>query len=143
MYVSMLFVILFLLVIINKLVTIMSVNPESLRAMAPCAVFSKYFLKPLCFLLILLFPCFCSSSFLHPFAANSVYEHRNHTAISAFRVVNRRFLSQCPDPNPYLQVNVSKTSGLSDEENVTVTVSGVLHPADSDWVAMISPSNAE
>ncbi|XP_044488172.1 probable inactive purple acid phosphatase 1 isoform X3 [Mangifera indica] len=119
----------------------MSVHPESLLAMAASTVPSRIFLKPLCFLLILLFLGFCSS-LLHPSVANSVYEHRNHTAISAFRVVNRRSLLECPNLNPYLQVNVSKTSDLADEEFVTVTVSGVLHPAHSDWVAMISPSHA-
>ncbi|KAJ0095953.1 hypothetical protein Patl1_17051 [Pistacia atlantica] len=111
--------------------------------MAPSIVSSnRVFLKLLCFFLVLFFPGFCSS-LLHPFVANSVYEHRNHTAISAFRVLNRRVLTDCPDPNPYLQVNVSKSSDLSDEEFVTVTVSGVLLPAESDWVAMISPSNAD
>ncbi|XP_031284818.1 probable inactive purple acid phosphatase 27 [Pistacia vera] len=111
--------------------------------MAPSIVSSnRVFLKLLCFFLVLFFPGFCSS-LLHPFVANSVYEHRNHTAISAFRVLNRRVLTECPDPNPYLQVNVSKSSDLSDEEFVTVTVSGVLLPAESDWVAMISPSNAD
>ncbi|KAK1552177.1 hypothetical protein Q3G72_011887 [Acer saccharum] len=34
------------------------------------------------------------------------------------------------------------TLELSDEEFVTVTVSGVLLPAENDWIAMISPTNS-
>ncbi|KAJ6428114.1 hypothetical protein OIU84_023521 [Salix udensis] len=64
-------------------------------------------------------------------------------AISSFRVVNRRNLIQCPDANPYLRINVSsKNSPLSHDEFVNVTVSGVFHPSDGDWVAMISPSDS-
>ncbi|XVE90779.1 hypothetical protein DITRI_Ditri20bG0104200 [Diplodiscus trichospermus] len=82
-----------------------------------------------------------SSSFrLHPSVASSTLVHRNYTAISQFRVVNRRALFQCLDPNPFLQINVSKNSNLSNEEFVTVTVSGVLVPSRKDWIAMISPS---
>ncbi|KAJ6857000.1 hypothetical protein NC651_038638 [Populus alba x Populus x berolinensis] len=51
---------------------------------------------------------------------------------------------QCPGPNPYLQINVSsENSPLSDDEYVNVTVSGVFHPSDGDWVAMISPSDSK
>ncbi|KDO83227.1 hypothetical protein CISIN_1g0462412mg, partial [Citrus sinensis] len=92
--------------------------------------------------IIILFPGSASSSLLHPWALNSSIEHQNYTAISPFRLLNRRFLSECPDSNPYLQINVSKSSDLSDDEFVTVTVSGVLLPAESDWVAMISPSDS-
>ncbi|KAK9192214.1 hypothetical protein WN943_020830 [Citrus x changshan-huyou] len=92
--------------------------------------------------IIILFPGSASSSLLHPWALNSSIEHQNYTAISPFRLLNRRFLSQCPDSNPYLQINVSKSSDLSDDEFVTITVSGVLLPAESDWVAMISPSDS-
>ncbi|KAK8542285.1 hypothetical protein V6N12_014886 [Hibiscus sabdariffa] len=82
-----------------------------------------------------------SSSFeLQPSAADAVYHHLNYTAISDFRVLNRRTLIQCPDPNPYLQINVTDNADLSDDQFVTVNVSGVLVPSDSDWVAMISPS---
>ncbi|KAL0435151.1 UNVERIFIED_CONTAM: hypothetical protein Sradi_0223000 [Sesamum radiatum] len=66
---------------------------------------------------------------------------RNHTAISEFRVVNRRHLIDCPDSNPYLQVNIS-SDNLSDDEYVTVNITGVLRPSTSDWVAMISPSHS-
>uniref|UniRef100_A0A2N9EWH6 Purple acid phosphatase n=2 Tax=Fagus sylvatica TaxID=28930 RepID=A0A2N9EWH6_FAGSY len=68
--------------------------------------------------------------------------HRNYTAISEFRLLNRRTLIECPNPSPYLQVNVSLKSSLSDEEYVKVTVNGVSRPSDHDWVAMISPSHS-
>lgn len=67
---------------------------------------------------------------------------RGHTAISDFRLINRRFLLDCPDPNPYLAITVDADSPLPDEANVTVTVSGVLDPDESDWIAMVSPSGS-
>ncbi|KAL9370109.1 hypothetical protein Peur_041308 [Populus x canadensis] len=95
------------------------------------------------FLVLLAFIPFSSSYLLPPSIIGSTVEHQNHTAISSFRVVNRRNLIQCPDPNPFLQINVSsKNSPLSDDEYVNVTVSGVFHPSDGDWVAMISPSDS-
>ncbi|XP_048330082.2 probable inactive purple acid phosphatase 27 [Ziziphus jujuba] len=85
-----------------------------------------------------------SSSSLHPLVMDSKSIHQNYTAISEFRVLNRRILEQCPDPNPYLKVNVtSKNSKLGDEEFVTVTVSGVLLPSERHWVGMISPSHSD
>ncbi|KAL5760347.1 hypothetical protein ACOSQ2_019185 [Xanthoceras sorbifolium] len=100
-------------------------------------------LKLILYVLLIVFFHGSSSFSLHPLVVNSIIEHSKHTSISAFRVLNRRALFECPDVNPYLQVNVSKTSGgLSDEEFVTVTVSGVLLPAENDWIAMISPSNS-
>ncbi|KAL9407226.1 hypothetical protein Peur_004198 [Populus x canadensis] len=95
------------------------------------------------FLVLLAFIPFSSSYLLPPSIIGSTVEHQNHTAISSFRVVNRRNLIQCPNPNPFLQINVSsKNSPLSDDEYVNVTVSGVFHPSDGDWVAMISPSDS-
>ncbi|KAG6630331.1 hypothetical protein CIPAW_13G010400 [Carya illinoinensis] len=82
-------------------------------------------------------PCF--SWFLPPSIVNSTKQHRHHTFISDFRVLTRRILSECPDPNPFLQINVTPNSNLADEENVTVTVSGVFVPQKDDWVAMITP----
>lgn len=81
----------------------------------------------------------CSSSLI----INNIDEFYNYTAISDFRVINRRSLIECPDPNPFLEINISSNSSLSDEEYVTVTVSGVLLPSEHDWVAMISPSHSE
>lgn len=85
-----------------------------------------------------------SSSSLHPLVFNSKVQHLNYTAISEFRVVNRRFLAECPHPSPYLQISINSTSsGLGDEEFLSVIVSGVLNPSKDDWIAMISPSHSE
>lgn len=70
--------------------------------------------------------------------------HSNFTALSDFRLINRRILRDCSSKNPFVKVNVNSNSSLlSDEEFVTVTVSGVSNPSDHDWVAMISPSNSK
>lgn len=83
--------------------------------------------------------CCCQHHVVH-----STEHLQEFTGISDFKILNRRVLLECPDPNPYLQINISSSSGtLSDEENVTVNVTGVLVPADSDWVGMISPSDSE
>lgn len=84
-----------------------------------------------------------TSSSLPLINSNTTAEFRNHTAISEFRILNRKSLGNCPDPNRYLQINVSSKSKLSDDQYVTVTVTGVLLPAASDWVAMISPAHSE
>ncbi|KAK7857524.1 putative inactive purple acid phosphatase 24 [Quercus suber] len=68
--------------------------------------------------------------------------HHHYTAISEFRLLNRRTLRECPNRSPYLQVNVSLSSNLSDEEYVNVTVNGALLPSEHDWIAMISPSHS-
>ncbi|KAI9170523.1 hypothetical protein LWI28_029193 [Acer negundo] len=68
---------------------------------------------------------------------------RNHTAISEFRIVNRKRLSLCHDLNPSIHINVSPGSNISDEETITVTVTGVKNPSENDWVAMISSSHAD
>ncbi|KAL1125009.1 hypothetical protein V6Z11_A13G014100 [Gossypium hirsutum] len=95
----------------------------------------------LSFILLILSLAFPSSSFeLRPSVADSTFLHSNDTAISDFRVLNRRALFQCPDLNPYLQINVTTQGDLSDEQFITVNVSGVLVPSDGDWVAMVSPS---
>lgn len=68
---------------------------------------------------------------------------QNYTAISDFRLLNRRKLGACLNPNPYIQINVDTKSALADDQMITVTVSGVLRPSKSDWVGMISPSHAD
>ncbi|XP_076939505.1 putative inactive purple acid phosphatase 27 [Bidens hawaiensis] len=68
---------------------------------------------------------------------------QNYTAISEFRLLNRRKLGACLNPNPYIGIEVSPKSTLSDDQMVTVTVSGVLHPSKSDWVGMISPTHTD
>lgn len=99
---------------------------------------------------ILLVLILCSSSPvsstlspLHPAFVNTTIFHRDSTAISEFRTLNRRHLEDCSASNPSLHINVTPNSRLSDEEFVTVTVTGVSSPSDGDWVAMISPSNSE
>lgn len=92
--------------------------------------------------LISFFFLFFDPSSSHLLNSTAEYHH-GHTAISDFRVINRRELDDCPDLNPYLEVNISSNSALSNEEYVTVTVSGVLLPAESDWIGMISPSHSE
>ncbi|OIW08782.1 hypothetical protein TanjilG_16363 [Lupinus angustifolius] len=70
--------------------------------------------------------------------------HRNFTALSDFRLINRRILNDCSASNPSLKINIisSTSSTLSDDEFVTVTVTGVSKPSNDHWVAMISPSNS-
>ncbi|KAH9619639.1 hypothetical protein KSS87_022222 [Heliosperma pusillum] len=59
-------------------------------------------------------------------------------------MLNRRKLIQCPlNVNPYLKITTNVgSSSLLDDQNVIVTVSGVLQPSDKHWVAMISPSHS-
>jgi acid phosphatase type 7 len=69
--------------------------------------------------------------------------HESYAVKSEFRTVNRKELESCRNLSPYLAIAVS-TGGaaLPDEAFLNVTVSGVLKPDDSDWVAMITPSNS-
>jgi len=69
--------------------------------------------------------------------------HQNFTALSDFRLINRRILNDCSILSPYLKLDIHSNSSLSDEEFVTVTVTGVSKPRYGDWVAMISPSNSK
>ncbi|GMN53716.1 hypothetical protein TIFTF001_022855 [Ficus carica] len=119
--------------------------------MEPFSSTSNWFLNFFFNLQILVVLFFCpfscsssSSSSLHPLIAESQAIHHNHTAISDFRLVNRRKLGDCPDLNPYQQtINVSSGLKLGDQEFVTVTVSGVLFPSKLDWIGMISPSHSD
>lgn len=105
---------------------------------------ASWFLKLSLFSLITINLVYSSaSSTLHSFTAVSLAEHQNYTAISEFRVVNRRKLLPCSDPNPFLQISVSPDNSMSDSLYLTVAVCGVLLADSSDWVAMISPSTAE
>lgn len=82
--------------------------------------------------------CSCQHHVVH-----STEHLKEFTGISDFKILNRRVLLKCPDPNQYLQINISSSSGtLSDEEYVTVNVTGVLVRAESDWVGIISPSDS-
>ncbi|KAH9316015.1 hypothetical protein KI387_024642, partial [Taxus chinensis] len=60
-----------------------------------------------------------------------------------FRCINRRSLRRCFNPSPYVNISVSTEGPLADEQNITVTVSGVKHPRDHDFVALISPTTAD
>ncbi|XP_057818701.1 probable inactive purple acid phosphatase 27 [Cryptomeria japonica] len=60
-----------------------------------------------------------------------------------FRCINRRSLRKCFNPSPYVNISLSTEGPLADDQNVTVTVSGVIHPRAHDWVALISPSTAD
>ncbi|XP_068659967.1 probable inactive purple acid phosphatase 27 isoform X2 [Aristolochia californica] len=80
----------------------------------------------------------CSS---HDFL-NSRSQFDNFTAISDFRILNRRSLLPCPNSSPYLELNISSSSALADEEYLTVTASGIQHPSELEWIAMISSAHS-
>ncbi|XP_014521523.1 nucleotide pyrophosphatase/phosphodiesterase-like [Vigna radiata var. radiata] len=84
-----------------------------------------------------------SPSLLHRVITDTKVLHSNFTAISEFRTINRKILADCSASNPFIRVNVTSNSSLSDDGFVTVTVTGVSKPSDNDWVAMISPSNSD
>lgn len=84
-----------------------------------------------------------ASSSLPERLLRSTAELRNHTAVSEFRLLNRRQLIECPNANPYLKVSITSNHSLSDDEYVTVNITGVFVPSTRDWVAMISPSQSE
>ncbi|XP_062205277.1 probable inactive purple acid phosphatase 1 [Phragmites australis] len=69
--------------------------------------------------------------------------HESYAGKSEFRSVNRKQLGSCLNPSPYLAINVSTGAApFPDEAFPKVTVAGVLKPDDSDWIAMITPSNS-
>ncbi|CAK9311463.1 unnamed protein product [Citrullus colocynthis] len=102
------------------------------------------FISKLFFLLLFFFLSrSSSSSSLHPLAASSAKLHRNYTAISNFRLLNRRKLITCPDLNSFIQLEViSNSKNLLNEEFINVTISGIPTPSEDHWVAIITPSNA-
>ncbi|KAE8648458.1 hypothetical protein Csa_008180, partial [Cucumis sativus] len=93
---------------------------------------------------LLQFSLLSSSSTLHPLAAHSANLHRNYTAISDFRLLNRRTFFSCPtNRNFFINIDViSKSNSLLNEEFVNVTVGGITNPSKDHWIAMITPSNA-
>lgn len=123
------------------------ISPSSSIFSPMASSFSNYFkflLSILCFIIFFTCHSFSSSNYsLSNIVINSTSEFINHTAISEFRILNRRILTQCPDPNPYLSITTASNSTLSDESFVTVHISGVLVPSKGDWVGMISPSYSE
>lgn len=109
----------------------------------------NWVLKHVSILLALFLSLSCSTSqtltpsLLDLVITNTTVLHRNFTAVSEFRLINRRILKDCSASNPFVKVNVTSNSTLSDDEFVTVTVSGVSNPSNGDWVAMISPSTSD
>ncbi|KAJ4778500.1 Purple acid phosphatase [Rhynchospora pubera] len=100
--------------------------------------FSKpHLLLSLLFLSILILPSSKVTS-----AYNYQDYKKDHPDVSEFRLINRRELTNCLDPNPYLSITTNVSSTLSNEAYVTVTVGGVLVPDSSDWIGMISPSDS-
>jgi hypothetical protein len=60
-----------------------------------------------------------------------------------FSAINRRrSLASCSALFPDATITTDAGTGLADVQVVTVTVSGVAHPSDRDWVAVVSPSNS-
>ncbi|XP_041992872.1 probable inactive purple acid phosphatase 27 isoform X1 [Salvia splendens] len=94
-------------------------------------------------ILIVIFSINTDASSLPERLLRSTAELRNHTKISEFRLVNRMQLAKCFHPNPYLKISVTSNPTLSDEEYVTVNITGVWPPSITDWVAMISPSHTD
>ncbi|GAB2224702.1 hypothetical protein Droror1_Dr00005470 [Drosera rotundifolia] len=76
------------------------------------------------------------------FDPNRTDHHDNHTLISQFRTLNRRALKDCSSVGPYVDISVGRISTISDEQNITVTISGISNPSGNEWVAMISPSHS-
>ncbi|GAB2212652.1 hypothetical protein Droror1_Dr00020631 [Drosera rotundifolia] len=80
--------------------------------------------------------------FLEGFDPNRTDIYNNHTLISQFRTLNRRPLKECLGASPYVKISTSQVSAISDDQNITVTVSGILKPTEHEWIAMISPSHS-
>lgn len=60
-----------------------------------------------------------------------------------FSAINRRrSLASCSALFPDATITTDAAGALADVQVVTVTVSGVAHPSDRDWVAIVSPSNS-
>lgn len=110
---------------------------------------SNWVLKHVSILLVLFLSLSCSTSetltpsLLDFVVTNTTVLHSNFTAVSDFRMINRRILKGCSASNPFVKVNVTSNSSFSDDEFVTVTVTGVSSPSAGDWVAMISPSTSD
>ncbi|KAG0470185.1 hypothetical protein HPP92_016885 [Vanilla planifolia] len=95
-------------------------------------------------LFCLLYPSLMlSSSSSSPLPTVPVDELLHHTQISDARLLNRRILGDCSNLNPYLRIDVAPGGPLPEEANVTVVIGGVLAPDESDWVAMVTPANAD
>ncbi|KAJ3691367.1 hypothetical protein LUZ61_020531 [Rhynchospora tenuis] len=98
--------------------------------------------KPHLFLSLLFLSTLIFSLSNVTFAYNYDDYRKDHPDVSEFKLINRRELTDCLDPNPYLSITTNVSSTLPNEAYVTVTVGGVLVPDSSDWIGMISPSDS-
>lgn len=57
--------------------------------------------------------------------------------------LERRKLSTCLDPNPFITLSHNAPAPLADRQNVTVIASGVVVPSELDWLAVFTPSNSD
>lgn len=64
-----------------------------------------------------------------------------HAHRGGFGCITRRTLHSCRHSTRYVDLRLSTQGPLANEENVTVTVSGIQQPTSHDWVALISPSS--
>ncbi|KAL3719137.1 hypothetical protein ACJRO7_004137 [Eucalyptus globulus] len=93
---------------------------------------------------IILFTCISSSSSslssslspsnLHPLVVDSVLEHLNYTAISEFRLLNRRRILECSDGNPYLKINVSGNATMGDEDVSYCPLNKIMYVQTGDLI---------
>ncbi|KAK7263945.1 hypothetical protein RJT34_31544 [Clitoria ternatea] len=112
-------------------------------SMEPCTGVVKYVSILLVFFLNLSSSSTLTPSLLDAVVTNTTVLHRNFTAVSQFRLINRQILKDCSASNPFLTLNVTSNSPLSDDTFITVTATAVSNPSDGDWVAMISPSDSD
>ncbi|GAB2298933.1 hypothetical protein Dimus_033009 [Dionaea muscipula] len=59
-----------------------------------------------------------------------------------FRTLNRRALQKCACIDPHVDISMGRVSDILDDQNITVTVSGISNPSRNEWIAMISPSHS-
>ncbi|MCO5560919.1 hypothetical protein L7F22_014539 [Adiantum nelumboides] len=57
--------------------------------------------------------------------------------------LERRKLSSCLDPNPFVNISHSAVSPLEHHQNITVNINGVFVPSKLDWIAVVTPSNSD
>jgi hypothetical protein len=55
----------------------------------------------------------------------------------------RERINECLSWNPFLTIEVDTEGPLADVQNVSVTVRGVLNPAEDDWIAVMPSSESK
>ncbi|KAJ7519051.1 hypothetical protein O6H91_20G020900 [Diphasiastrum complanatum] len=58
-----------------------------------------------------------------------------------FGSITRRKLLSCHDENPLIDMSVDPPRSMTNVQEVTVTISGILNPSENDWIAVLSPSS--